>query len=135
MVCISFLKCTISNKMDGTEDDALYEDFLGEGFAETEEVADSDGYTDYYDDFLATREIPDYGWASFFMDDKNYSNLRDFNHIIDRIFFETGKPILQKSTLTYTVGICRRMEFQGKKVTSTYLLGRLIHKYLQYITK
>ena len=29
--------------------DALCEDFLGEGVAETEDVADSDGYADYYD--------------------------------------------------------------------------------------
>jgi len=28
----------------GTEDDALYEDFLGEGVAEIEDVADNEGY-------------------------------------------------------------------------------------------
>ncbi|KAK2169964.1 hypothetical protein LSH36_5g02008 [Paralvinella palmiformis] len=47
-------------QMDGTEDDALYEDFLGEGVAETEDVADNDGYADYYEDFPATHEILEY---------------------------------------------------------------------------
>ena len=36
------------------------------------------------------------------------------------------KPIL---TSTYTVSICPRKELQGEKLTSTYLLGRLIHMY------
>jgi len=39
MVCKSYLKCGISNKMDGTKDYALYKDFLGKGVAETEDVA------------------------------------------------------------------------------------------------
>ena len=47
MVRKSYLKCGISNKIDGTKDDALYEDFLGKGVAETENVVDNDGYTDY----------------------------------------------------------------------------------------
>jgi len=55
MVHKSYLKCGISNKMDGLKDDALYEDFLGE----TEDVADNDGYADYYDDSPATHEILD----------------------------------------------------------------------------
>jgi len=46
MVRKSYLRCGISNKMDGTKDDALYEDFLREGVAET--------------------EVSDYGWANFF---------------------------------------------------------------------
>jgi len=58
MVCESFLKCGISNKMDGTEDDTLYEDFLGIGVAETEDVADNDCCADYYDDSHSTHEIP-----------------------------------------------------------------------------
>jgi len=37
----SYLKCGISNKMGGIKDDALCEDFLGEGVAETEDVADN----------------------------------------------------------------------------------------------
>ena len=36
----SFLKCIISNKMDRTKRDALYEDFLGEDVTETEDVLD-----------------------------------------------------------------------------------------------
>jgi len=71
MVRKSCLKCGISNKMDGTKNYAMYEDFLGEGVAETEDVADNDGYGDYYDD-----------WASFFADDENDSNFEGFNHII-----------------------------------------------------
>jgi len=51
--------------MDGTKDDALYEDFLGDGVAKTEDMVDNDGYTDYYDDSPATYEISDYNWASF----------------------------------------------------------------------
>jgi len=47
--------------MDGTKDDVLYEDFLDEGVAETEDVSDSNGYADYYDDSPATHEILDYG--------------------------------------------------------------------------
>ena len=78
MVHKSYLKCGISNKMDGTKDDALYKDFLGKGVAKTEDVADNDGYTDYYDDSPATYEIPDYGWASFFMDDENDSDFEGF---------------------------------------------------------
>ena len=81
MVCKSFLKCGISNKMDGMEDDALYEDFHGECVAKTEDVTDSDGYGNYYDDSVATCEIPDYDWVSFFADDKNDSHLRDFKPI------------------------------------------------------
>ena len=67
MVPKSFLKCGISNKMDGTEDDALYED-----------VADSGGYGNYYDYSVATCEIPDYDWVSFFADDDNDSNFEGF---------------------------------------------------------
>jgi len=50
--------------MDGTKDDALYEDFLGEGVAETEDLAVNNGYADYYDDSLATHEILNYGWMT-----------------------------------------------------------------------
>jgi len=46
ILCKSYLKCSISNKMDWTKDDALYEEFLCEGVAETEDVADNDGYAD-----------------------------------------------------------------------------------------
>jgi len=69
MVHRSYLKCGISNKMDGTKDDNWYEDFLGKGVAETEDVVDNDGYADYYDDSPATREILDYGWLALFVDD------------------------------------------------------------------
>jgi len=62
--------------MDGTEDDAHYEDFYGEWVAETWDVADSDGYGDYYDDSVATCEIPDYDWVSFFVDDDNDSDFK-----------------------------------------------------------
>jgi len=41
-----FLKCGISNKMDWMEDDALYEDFLGECVAETEDVAHNNSCAD-----------------------------------------------------------------------------------------
>jgi len=34
---------------------------------------------------------------------------------------QTEQPTLQKLTLTYTVGICRRKEFQGKQLNSTYM--------------
>jgi len=71
MVRKSLLKCSISNKMDGMEDDALYEDFHGYCVAEAEDVADSDGYGDYYDDSVATCEIQDYDWVSFFVGDNN----------------------------------------------------------------
>jgi len=59
MVYKSYLNCGISNKVDGTKDDVLYEDFLGGGVDETEDVMDNDGYTDYYDDSPATHEILD----------------------------------------------------------------------------
>jgi len=42
--------------MGGKKDDALYEDCLGE--AETEDVADNNGYADCYDS-PAIHEIPD----------------------------------------------------------------------------
>jgi len=41
--------------------------------------------------------------------------LRDFNDIKTEISLKTGKPILQRLTLTYTVGICLRKGLQGKK--------------------
>ena len=73
-----YLKCTISNQAERTKDDALYEDIFGEDVAETEDVADNDGYADYYDDSPATREIPDCSWASFFVDDENDSDFEGF---------------------------------------------------------
>ena len=60
--------------MDGTKDNALYEDFPGEVVTETEDMVDNDGYADYYDNSSDTHEIPDYGWASFFADDENDSD-------------------------------------------------------------
>jgi len=60
VVCKSYLKCGISNKMDGTKDDALYKDVLGEGVAETEDVVDNDAYADYYNHSSATHEILDF---------------------------------------------------------------------------
>ena len=63
---------------DGTKHDALYEDFLGESVAETEDVVDNDGYADYYKNTPVTHEIPDYGWACFFVDDENYSHFEGF---------------------------------------------------------
>jgi len=33
--------------MDGTEDDALYEDFLGEDVVESQDLGDNDDYVDY----------------------------------------------------------------------------------------
>jgi len=53
-------------------------DFLGGDVAETKDVADNDGYADYYDNSPATCEIPDYGWASFFLDDENDSDFEGF---------------------------------------------------------
>jgi hypothetical protein len=41
-------------------------------------VADSNGYGDYYDDSVATCEIPDYEWVSFFTDDDNDSDFERF---------------------------------------------------------
>jgi len=64
--------------MDGMEDDALYEDFLGECVAKIEDVVDNDDNGDYYDDSLATCEIPNYNWASFFMDNDNDSGFEGF---------------------------------------------------------
>ena len=78
MVQKSYLKCGIYNKMDGTKDDALYEDFLEEGVNETEDVVDYDGQTDYYDNSPATHEISDQG----FVDDENCSDFEGFYHII-----------------------------------------------------
>jgi len=68
----------VGGVLDGTKDDTLYEEFLGKGIAETEDVADNDGYADYYNDSTATCVIPDYDWASFFTDDKNYSDFEGF---------------------------------------------------------
>ena len=56
---LKFLKYGISNKKDRA-DDALCEDVLDKGDAETEDVADNDSYADYYDDSPATHEIPNY---------------------------------------------------------------------------
>jgi len=64
--------------MDGTKDDPLYENFLGKGHAETEDVADNNGYADYYDDSHAKHEISDYSWAGFFVEDKNDSYFEGF---------------------------------------------------------
>jgi len=54
------------------------QDFHGECVAETEDVADSDGYGDYYDDSVATFKIPDYDWVRFFADDDNDSDFEGF---------------------------------------------------------
>ena len=43
----------------------MYENFLVEGVAETEDVAGNEGYINYYDDSPTTVEILDYNWASF----------------------------------------------------------------------
>ena len=56
----------------------LYENFHGKCVAETEDVADSDDYGDYYDDSVATCEIPDYDLVSFFADDDNDSDFERF---------------------------------------------------------
>ena len=113
--------------MDRTEYDALYEDILGECVAETEDLADNEGYADYYNKSLATCEIPDYNWGSFFVDDDNYYIfLRDFNPI---------KSILQKSASTYMVSISLKKELQGQKLTLTYLPGQLIREFLRYMSQ
>ena len=52
--------------------------FLVKEFAETEDVADNDGYADYYNNSPATHEILDYDWASFFVDDENGSDFEGF---------------------------------------------------------
>jgi len=78
MMCNSYLKCGISNKMDGTKDDALYEDFLCEGVAETDYLVDNDSYADYYDNSPVTHDFMDYGWVSFFADDKNVLDFEKF---------------------------------------------------------
>ena len=43
-------------------------------------MADSDGYAygDYYDDSVATCEIPDNEWVSIFADDDNDSDFERF---------------------------------------------------------
>ena len=64
MVRKSYLKCGISNKMNGTKDGA-----------ETDDGADNDQNADYYDDSPVTHEIPVY---SFFADDDNYSDFVGF---------------------------------------------------------
>jgi len=53
--------------MDGIEDGALYEDFLGECVAKTKGMENNNGYDDYYDNSLGTCEILDYYWVSFFI--------------------------------------------------------------------
>ena len=58
LVAKSFLKCGISNAMDGTEDHVLYEEFVG-GQAENEESDEEndkseDELNDFYDDYEAT---------------------------------------------------------------------------------
>ena len=77
MVCKSFLKCG----MDRTEDESLYEDFLGEGVAETEDVAYNNNYADYYDNSPATNEILGYPGPAFSWMTRMILILRDFNHI------------------------------------------------------
>ena len=77
MVRKSFLKCGISNKMNGMEDDDLYEEFV----AETEDVQASDSYADYYDDSSATGEILDYNWASISWMTRMIQIFWDFSHI------------------------------------------------------
>ena len=64
--------------MDGTEDDALYKDFLGEDVADTQDVADNDRYADYYNNYSAIYEILDQDWANFFAADENDSNFEGF---------------------------------------------------------
>ena len=78
MVHKSYLKCDISNKVDGTKDHVLFEDFFVHGVAETEDVADNDGHADYYDYSPTTHEIPDYGCARYFADDENDSDFEGF---------------------------------------------------------
>jgi len=106
---------------------------LSEGFAETEDVADNDGYTDYYDDSPATHEILDYGWAVFFRGLREWlCFLGILMLLLDRKFFKNfKKPILQKSTSTCTVSIYLSKELQGQKFTSTYLPDWLIREYVR----
>ena len=94
--------------MDGTEDDALYEDFLGEGVAETEDVADNDGYADYYDDFPATHEILEYNqffrsWWEWFW----FWGILII--LIDRKNWQANTSDVDM------VDICQRKTFQGQK--------------------
>jgi len=80
MVFKSYLKCGISNKMDGTKDNALYEDFLGEDVAETEDIAINTDYVDYYDNSLAT--VLDMRFWTTTGQTRMIPILWDFNHII-----------------------------------------------------
>ena len=60
--------------------------------------------------------------------------LMDFNHYYwTENSLKTGESIFQKSTSTYTVSICSSKEFQGQKLTSTYLSGQLICEFLRYV--
>ena len=72
MVHKSYLKCGISNKMDGTKDDASYEDFLGEGVAETMAILIIMTIILLHMRFRTTTG------ASFFADDENDSDFEGF---------------------------------------------------------
>ena len=76
------LKCGISNTMNGTKVGVLYEDFLGEGVAETEDVADNNGYADYYDNSPATHEILAMAGPAFLWRTRMIPIFKDFNNII-----------------------------------------------------
>ena len=54
MVSKSFVRCGLSNKVDGTKDNAIFKHFLDEDVAETCDVFENDNLADYYDDSPAT---------------------------------------------------------------------------------
>ena len=62
MVVKSFLKCGISNSMDGTEDDKLYKDFVslrdGDGGSSVVEHRDNNSYNeDMYNEKITPKEF------------------------------------------------------------------------------
>ena len=57
MVKKSFLKCGISNAMDGSEDDAIFEESEKAAVEDGSEDDDGNDNTDYYDDFQPTEEV------------------------------------------------------------------------------
>jgi len=122
MVCKSFLKCGTSNKMDGTEGDALNEDFLGEC------VAKMRMWTMTV--MLITRMILLLHLRFWNPIGPAFSRLATMIPILRDFIFNPIKPTLQKLTLTYMVSICLRKELQVQKYTSTYLQGHLIREYL-----
>ena len=107
-------KCRFSNQIDRLEDDDLYEDFLGEGVAETVDVVDNMRFH--------TKTGPAFSWMM-----RIIAILRDINHI-------KRQKTLKKLATQYFRSRSQHIHAQGKnsRLKNVYWLICLIWRFLWY---